>query len=238
MTNPPTEAPAHDMSIIIIIIVFMASFMLLWTGLVKLLEKRRDAKALVLAGQHGYEVDVARTKPPDLGFDELSTGFFRKMSERFSRPGQQDSVFYYQCQGSGITLNGAGGYSIRRTCALMALPFTAPHVRITERDVWPTTMKRVNRPDFQVHGAPAFNQQYRVETDDEHFAALLLDSPMVEWLLVHQDDFSNVSFEVSGNWLLCTTISIHSEKMFGFLEWAQELRDRMPNELARLHPLA
>ena len=51
------------------------------------------------------------------------------------------------------------------------------------------------------------------------------------------DDLGSVSYEVSGRWLLCITFQIDSKMMFGFHDWAQSVRQHMPDELTSRYPI-
>ncbi len=197
----------------------------------------RRKKALVLlaqtlAAQHGFNVDIADKPPPAQQFDLFGFGSSKRLSFQFWRTGEQDSVFQYQY----TTGSGKNKSTHLRTCALVALPFSAPHTKIGPEGFWSSIGKAIGQRDIEVESA-TFNDEYRVTGDDERFAIALLDQQMMAWLLSSQSGRGAIKFEVWGSWLLCISDRLDVHLLFGFLDWSQGVRSHMPAVLPSLYPL-
>lgn len=191
----------------------------------------RVAHAKALAARHGFQVDTSVKPPPEQDFDLFGAGSAQKVSFQFWRPGENDSVFRYQY----TTGSGDNRQTHRRTVALISLPFAAPHTKIGPEGFWSGIGRFIGIRDIEVESTE-FNNQYRVTSDDERFAITLLDQAMMAWLLSTQSGRGAIRFELWGSWLLCVSEELDIELMFGFLDWAQEVRSHMPGVLASLYP--
>jgi hypothetical protein len=200
----------------------------LWTERRK---KERITYAEQLAAQHGFIVDTSTKGPPPQQFDLFGLGSSKKVSFQFWRSGEQDSVFNYQF----TTGSGKNKTTHYRTLALVQLPFAAPHTKIGPEGFWSSVGRMVGVRDIEVESAE-FNDQYRVTGDDERFAVALLDHQMLAWLLSSQSGQGSIKFELWGSWLLCVSDRIDMDRMFGFLDWAQNVRAHMPTVLTSLYP--
>jgi len=200
----------------------------LWSGNRK---KERIAFAERLAAQHGFNVDTSTKGPPPQQFDLFGMGSSQQVSFQFWRHGEQDSVFQYRF----TTGSGKNRTVHLRTVALVELPFLAPHTKIGPEGFWSGIGRMVGMRDIEVESAQ-FNEQYRVTGDDERFAVALLDHQMLAWLLSSQSGQGSIKFELWGPWLLCVSDRIDMNRMFGFLDWAQGVREHMPTVLRSLYP--
>ncbi len=194
--------------------------------------RERIAFAQQLAAQHGFHVDTDNKKPPTQPFDLFGQGSSKQVSFQFWRDGEQDSVFQYRY----TTGSGDNKSTHLRTCALVALPFGAPHTKIGPEGFWSGIGRRVGVRDIEVESA-AFNDQYRVTSDDERFAVTLLDQQMIAWLLSSQSGRGGIKFELWGSWLLCISDQLDLQRLFGFLDWSQRVRTHMPTVLPSLYPV-
>ncbi len=194
-------------------------------------KKKRIAYAEQLAARHGFSVDTSAKGPPPQQFDLFGMGNSKKVSFQFWRAGEQDSVFEYQF----TTGSGKNRTTHYRTLALIALPFAAPHTKIGPEGFWSGVGRMVGVRDIEVESAE-FNDQYRVTGDDERFAIALLDHQMLAWLLSSQSGRGSIKFELWGSWLLCVSDRIEMDRMFGFLDWGQSVREHMPIVLTSLYP--
>lgn len=194
-------------------------------------EKKRRAAAVALARQRGYEIHVEDKDPPPLGFDLFQLGHGRKVSYHIWWPGSPDSAFQYRY----TTGSGKNKQTHHRSCALVQVPFTAPHLKIGPEGFWSSVGKMVGVRDIEVE-SPEFNHRYRVACADERFAITLLDQQMIAWMLSPNSGRGTVTFEVGGRWLLCWGDDVPFEQLFGYLAWAQHVREVLPDVLTSLYP--
>jgi hypothetical protein len=195
------------------------------------LEMRRRAAAVATATARGYRIDVAPKPPPAIGFDLFDIGSSRRVSHQIWRDGSHDSAFQYRY----TTGSGDDKRTHRRSCVLVAVPFTAPHLRIGPEGFWTSLGRKIGLRDVEIE-SPQFNDRYRVRCADERFAVTLLDQPMIAWMLSPHSGGGSVKFEFLGPWMLCWGDDVGFDALFGFLEWAQHARGILPSVLASLYP--
>ncbi|BAN03684.1 hypothetical protein [Ilumatobacter coccineus] len=192
---------------------------------------RRVAAAVAMAARYGFQVDPSTKGPPELRFDLFERGKSKKVSFQFWRPGKHDSVFAYEyTTGSGDTAQ-----THRHTCALVSLPFAAPHTKIGPEGFWSKLGARLGRRDIEVE-SPRFNDLYRVDSDDERFAITMLDGRAIDWFL-RGNAAHAVRFEFWGPWMLCITDRMDHEFFFGFHDWAVGIPGHLPEVLTSLYPI-
>lgn len=189
------------------------------------------AKARAMAARYGFDVDPGHKGPPAQKFDLFGRGDSRKVSFQFWRPGRQDSVFAYQYS----TGSGKNRTTYHHTCALIALPFAAPHTKIGPEGFWSGIGKKLGIRDIEVE-SPGFNERYRVNGDDERFAVTMLDGRAIDWFMRDQGTHG-VRFEWWGSWLLCITDEMEMERYFGFHDWAAGIPAHLPDVLTSLYPV-
>lgn len=193
--------------------------------------QRKRAAALALAAARGYEIDLDDKAPPPQGFDLFGLGSSRKVSFHIWRNGSPDSAFQYRY----TTGSGDNKTTHHRSCALIEVPFTAPHLTIGPEGFWSVVGRAIGVRDVEVE-SPEFNERYRVACDDERFAITLLDQRMIGWMISPSSGGGVVKFEFGGRWMLCFGDQIDFEHLFGFLEWAQHARQNLPTVLTSLYP--
>jgi hypothetical protein len=193
--------------------------------------KRRMAAAAALARSRGFEFDPASKEPPPLPFNLFQLGSSRRVSYHTWRPGSSDSMFQYRY----TTGSGKNRHTHHRSCVLVEVPFTAPHLTIGPEGFWSAVGRAIGVRDVEVE-SPDFNRRYRVSCDDDRFAITLLDHEMIAWMLSPNSGGGTVKFEFGGRWMLCWGDRIEYPQLFGFLEWAQHARDVLPDVLTSLYP--
>jgi hypothetical protein len=194
-------------------------------------EQRRRAAASALAASHGFEIDVGPKDPPPLPFDLFDLGKERRVSYQIWRHGSQDSAFQYRY----VTGSGDDRRTHERSCALVELPFSAPHLTIGPEGFWSSIGRVVGLRDIEVE-SPRFNDRYRVRCADERFAITLLDQRMIGWMLSPHAGGGSVRFELGGRWMLCWCDGLEFRELFGLLGWAQHAREHLPPVLRSLYP--
>lgn len=221
--------------------IFAAFVPLIFTGIfaggivavmlaIKRSKARKIAAAQEMAARFGFEVDVSTKEPPNQPFDLFDRGHSKKVSFQFWRSGQHDSVFAYQY----TTGSGDNSSTYNHTCALLALPFVAPHTRIGPEGFWSKLGQRVGRRDIEVE-SPQFNDLYRVNSDDERFAITMLDGRAIDWFM-RGNAAHSVRFELWGEWMLCITDQMDHQFFFGFHDWAVAIPNHLPDVLTSLYP--
>ncbi|MDJ0769957.1 MAG: hypothetical protein QNJ12_14245 [Ilumatobacter sp.] len=194
-------------------------------------ERKRRLAAQARARSLGYEMDLDDGKPPQLGMALFELGRSQRVSYRTWRHDSPDSVFQYQY----VTGSGDDQKTHRRTAVLVHVPFDAPHLRIELEGFWSTVGRAVGIRDIEIE-SEAFNDRYRVRSDDERFAITLLDHEMIAWMLSPHSGGGEVRFEFAGRWMLCWGDRIDDEHLIPLLQWAQHARLNLPEVLTSLYP--
>jgi hypothetical protein len=194
-------------------------------------EQRKRAAAVALARSRGYEIAVEDKAPPPLSFDLFGIGSSRKISYQIWKPGSHDSAFQYRY----TTGSGKNKQTHRRSCVLVEVPFTCPHLTIGPEGFWSAIGRAVGLRDIEIE-SPQFNDRYRVRCADERFAVTLLDQRMIAWMLSPNSGGGAVKFEFGGRWMLCFGDDVPFEQLFGFLDWVQHARTNLPAVLTSLYP--
>lgn len=194
---------------------------------------QQRARAVALAAHYGFLIDPDAKGPPPQRFDMFASGHAKKMTTQMWRPGTSDSVFDY----TYTTGSGKNQTTHRRTCALVALRFAAPHTKIATENFLTSLGQRLGIRDIETESV-RFNDIYRINSDDERFAITLLDSHAIGWLLQHVPNGpGSVTFELWGSWLLCVTSRMDTDAQFGFLDWARSVPSELPAVLTSLYPV-
>jgi hypothetical protein len=192
--------------------------------------ERLKARMRAVAAAAGLQVDVTTKKPPPLDFDLFDTGSSKKVRAQMWRAGEQDSVFQYQY----TVKSGENSNTYEFTAALVEVPFTAPHLKISTENWWSKAKRAIGLRDIEVE-SPHFNDRYQVRCDDERFAIALLDPPMIAWMLSPESGSGTVTFEFGGRWMLCHCDQLKLEQLPGMLAWAQSVRGQLPAVLTELY---
>lgn len=193
-------------------------------------KRKQHARWRAVAAEHGLHVDVSTKQPPPVDVDLFGEGRGKKVTAQMWRPGEDDSVFQYQY----TTGSGEHSTTHRRSVALVAVPFRAPHLVISSEGIWSKLMRAVGVRDIEVE-SPEFNERFRVRCDDERFAITLLDPAMIAWMLSPASGGGTVTFEFRHGWMVCFCDQLDVESLPGLLVWAQSARDRLPTVLGELY---
>ncbi|MFK7919533.1 MAG: hypothetical protein AB8G14_15770 [Ilumatobacter sp.] len=195
--------------------------------------QRKRAWAIALATQYGFRIDPDEKGPPPHRFDVFSDGHSKRVTNQIWRDGSPNSVFDY----TYTTGQGDSRTTHRRTCALIALRFAAPHTKIATENFFSTLGRRLGIRDIETESV-RFNEIYRISSDDERFAINLLDSRAMDWLLDRTPNGpGSITFEFWGPWLVCVSSRMPTQDQFGFLDWAQSVPSWFPTVLDSLYPV-
>ncbi len=77
---------------------------------------------------------------------------------------------------------GKSTHVVRHTIAATPCPTTWPHLKVEEENLLTKLAGALGRKDFQLE-SEAFNKRWRVSTDNEDFALLVLTPAVQEWLM-------------------------------------------------------
>lgn len=193
--------------------------------------RRELVAARHVASSWGFELDTSVNEPPDVGLDLFEHGRRRRATMRFSRPGGSTTVFSYRYR-TGSTRNKRVHH---HTCALVALPFAAPHTKIGLRGSWNGIGRTPNVRDVSVH-APGLDERFTVDTDDERFAKAMFDARAAEWLM-RGEGGPRMRYELRGPWLACITYVIDAEALPAFHDWAAAIPEHLPDTLTWSYPI-
>lgn len=192
---------------------------------------KRKQRARAVATAAGLNVDVDTKEPPPAPFDLFERGRSRRVAFHMWATGSSDSVFQYRY----TTGSGKNQHTYRFTCALIDVPFHAPHVTIGPEGFWSNLGQMIGIRDVEVE-SPEFNERFRVSSDDERFAVTLFDHRMIAWMLGGSSGAGTIRFELLGPQLLCISDPLEVEEMPGLLAWACQIREQLPRVLADLYP--
>jgi hypothetical protein len=213
--------------IVVVIVVGVPAFLLFsWWQNKKLKERARQVAAAA-----GLNIDVDAQDPPADGFALMDRGHSRRVTFRMWATGSPDEVFQYQY----TTGSGKNRTTFRFSCALISLPFFAPHVTIGREGFWSNLGQVIGIRDIEIE-SPEFNDCYRVSSDDERFAVTLLDHEMIAWMLGAAGGPGRIRFELLGSKLLGISEPVGVEGLPGLLEWTAGIREHLPAVLTELYP--
>jgi hypothetical protein len=117
------------------------------------------------------------------------------------------------------------------TCAVVPLPFTAPHLRVTPRDLVDEVAGLL---DDEVRlELERFDRRFRVEAADPRFAVAFLDQRMMEAFLGLPD---GVTADTAEDVLLLSAPQLEAEQVLLLFDVAAELERRIPRVTASLFP--
>ncbi len=212
---------APVLPILIVLLVAGGIAYVAWT-----MHQRQLARARAIAAAAGLQIDTDTKRPPALDFELFERGSSKKVRHQMWRAGEQDSVFQYEY----TTGSGDNARTYTMTCALVTVPFRAPHLTITTENWWTRIKRAVGSRDIEVE-SPVFNDRYHVRCEDERFAITLLDPDMIAWMLSPASGQGAISFELRGSWLLAYGDELDLEYLPPLLAWAQGARLQLPTVL-------
>ncbi|MGH3115485.1 MAG: DUF3137 domain-containing protein [Gaiellaceae bacterium] len=120
----------------------------------------------------------------------------------------------------------------RVTCAVVALAFSAPRLRIAPRDLEDEVKAALGLREVRLE-LDEFNRRFVVATEDERFAIAFLEPRMMEALLALPD---GVTAEVNDDTLLLSAPQLPAEQVLRLYDAAVALHRRIPRSLPSLFP--
>jgi hypothetical protein len=107
-----------------------------------------------------------------------------------------------------------------------------PAVIIEPRTLAHPVEQRRGLPDVAFE-SEAFNDRFRVTTEDARFASVFVDQRMMTWLLDQSDDWS---FEVWGDWALCTSDQLDAQRIPALVDALDGLCAHIPRVAGNMYP--
>ena len=198
------------------------------------IERAKLERAKALAARHGLRIDTETKGPPAfIDVDLFDRGRAKKVKYQMWREGEQDSVFEYEYTiGSG---DNSRTYHV--SVAMIAVPFSAPHLSITTENWWTKMKQFAGMRDIEIE-SPAFNDRYHVRSDDERFAITLLDQSMIAFLLSPSSGQGDITFEFHGPWMLLYRDRLELDELPALLDWGRSVRTVLPAVLSEWYPIA
>jgi len=197
----------------------------------------RGRAAKKVAAEHGLELDTKKYTAPT-SYALLSMGTSRRTLRKMANPAGGASVFDFDCN---VTVhNGAeeqDDVKVKRfTCALIDVPFVAPHTLLRRESRGSRFVAWVGGPaDMQI-GVDEFDKRHKLQTVDEDFARTLLDPSVVGWALHADEVGKSMMFEFLGNKLLCMSKQCPVADFPAMLDWAVDFVRLAPPALAERYP--
>jgi hypothetical protein len=195
-------------------------------------EQQRKAIAARVAAASGLVYIDDGSFATNYEFELFLKGRSRHSRYVMRRRDFADSVFDYRY----TTGSGKNRRTWRFTCAIVAVPFSAPRLEIGPEGFWSGLGRLIGVRDVEIE-SPEFNDRYRVSCDDERFAVTLLDQRMITWMLSPESGSGSIRFEFLGTGLLCVSDPLPLEQQPGFLNWAASIRNQLPTVLNDLYPV-
>ena len=118
------------------------------------------------------------------------------------------------------------------TCAVVALPGSAPRLRVAPRDLEDEVRAALGLPEVRFE-LERFSRRFVVESEDERFAFAFLEQRMMEAFLALPE---GVTAEVNEDVLLLTGPRLPAEQVLVLFDTAIELLERIPRSLSNQYP--
>lgn len=188
------------------------------------------AAAIPILNQMGFWVDPTTTPVPPFPFVDL-TNTGTKVDFRITGNGTQDTAFHFWY----VVGFGNNKQTIRRSCAVLPLPFHAPPISIWRGGRTPFGALGGNRVDSE---SPAFNSAYEVSCADERFAFTALNYEVIEWFLHSPPAVHRSTVRLNGPWMIMMREQVADLELPQLLQAATSLRAAFPKVLVSLYPYA
>ena len=121
----------------------------------------------------------------------------------------------------------------RVTCAVVALAFSAPRLRIAPRELDDEVKAALGLREVRLE-LEGFNRRFVVEAEDERFAIAFLEQRMMDGLLALPP---GVTAEANENVLLLSAPELPAEQVLVLFDGAVAIHRRIPRSLPSLFPL-
>ncbi|MEX0992339.1 MAG: hypothetical protein WD004_08755 [Actinomycetota bacterium] len=118
----------------------------------------------------------------------------------------------------------------RFTCLIIKQPFWAPALEIRREDAGSRLAGAIGIDDVQFESG-AFNDTFRVTSDDKRFAYALVDQRMMDWLAVAP----TYGFQVAGNAVMVIAPTMAPRDLEPFMGRAKEFVDQIPRAVRSMY---
>jgi hypothetical protein len=158
-------------------------------------------------------------------------GFENAIRNAGDQDGTQVFDVWYRSRAEGDEpISGAS--TTRLTCGVVRLPFGCPRLDLAPRGATDLVADAIGGERVELE-LDAFNERFRVVSDDRRFAVAFLDQRMMRSLMALPPD---VSVAVNEDTMLLTAPQMPPGEMLLLLEVARTLRHRVPSVVASLYP--
>lgn len=190
--------------------------------------KRTLQHAAHQLAQMGFQVEIDPPDVPRYPFREFSIHNL-DVGLRITRIGTAQTAF----QMSYVVGSGDSKQTIRRSCAVVPIPFVAPDLAI-----WRGGASIVGRfdPKRVETDSEAFNSIHEVRCPDERFAYTALSYEVIEWLMKPPPMMYGTTVRMSGPWMMLILPEVPPIHLPELLDLASSLRAQLPTVLTSLYP--
>lgn len=197
----------------------------------------RGRAAKKVAAAHGLELDATKYEAPS-SYALLSMGTARRTLREMRQPGGGASVFDFDCNVTVVNhAEDQDDVKVKRfTCALVDVPFVAPHTLLRRESRGSRFVAWAGGPSDMQIGVAEFDRRHKVQAVDEDFARTLLDPNVVGWVLHADEVGTSMMFEFLGNKLLCMSKQRPVADFPAMLDWAVGFLGVAPAVLAERYP--
>jgi hypothetical protein len=196
----------------------------------------RQRSLMLLCRRAGltFEPDAAGLETAWLPFPMFGPGtehgFENAIRNADDRDGTQTFDVWFRQAPEHLDLSRPAAFEL--TCAVVRLPFGCPRLELTPRDSVRIVDDALDA-DRIVMELDAFNDRFRVVSEDRRFAVAFLDQRMMRSLMAL---LPGVSVAVNEDTMLLTAPQLPPGEMLLLLEGARTLRHRVPSVVASLYP--
>lgn len=197
----------------------------------------RDRTAKKVAAKHNLTLDSSSYQAPT-SYALMSRGSKRSTHRTMTNTAGDVRVFDFDCVVQ-VSNRGDEEDSMKVesfTCALVDLPFVAPHTVLRRESFGSRFVAWASGPgDIQI-GNNDFDKRFKMQTLDAEFTRTLLDPNVINWMLRGDDVGKSMMFELLGDRLLCMSKKRSVGDFPAILDWAAGLLEVAPPALADRYP--
>jgi hypothetical protein len=196
----------------------------------------RQRQLMLLCRRAGleFEPDGAGLETAWLPFPMFGPGMEHGFENAISNAGDRDGTQVFDVWFRPVADRGElpRTSATDLTCGVVRLPFGCPRLELRPRDA-DGVFEDVLDADRIVMELDAFNDRFRVVSEDRRFAVAFLDQRMMRSLMALPPD---VSVAVNEDTMLLSAPQLPPGEMLLMLEGARTLRHRVPPVVASLYP--
>jgi hypothetical protein len=196
----------------------------------------RQRRLMLLCRRAGvvFEPDAAGLETEWLPFPMFGSGTQHGFENAIRNAGDRDGTKVFDVWFRPVADHGelprVGATDL--TCAIVPLPFGCPRLELLPRRPGDVVENALDADRIELE-LDAFNDRFRIVSDDRRFAVAFFDQRMMRSLMALPPD---VSVAVNEDTMLLSAPQLPPGEMLLLLEVARTLRHRVPPVVASLYP--